>query len=161
MFRNNKISVLVILVLLLQYPVLVLVFKQELYHSLSRWLGQEMSFVNRCLPYFRQRLITHLLSAVYFCRLCLLKVRVESSSLHLLLLRCPGLSALYFFRLCLLKVYMESSSLPSPLLQCAQSTPPFLLHVLFSSLFIFQFLFLLFFFCGTRSVCPGGYAALS
>jgi hypothetical protein len=33
---------------------------------------------------FRQWLICHLLSAIYFCRLCLLKVRMESSSLLLL-----------------------------------------------------------------------------
>jgi hypothetical protein len=33
--------------------------------------------------YFKQRLICHLLSASYFCRLCLLKVHMESSSLLL------------------------------------------------------------------------------
>jgi hypothetical protein len=66
-----------------------------------------MSFVDGYLPFFRQWLITRLLSAVYFSRLCLL-------------------------------------------LQCAQSTPPLLLHVFFSSLFIIQF-----FFMRQGSVCPG------
>jgi hypothetical protein len=42
-----------------------------------------MSFVNCYLPYFRQQLITCLLSAIYFCRLCLLKVHVEFSYLPL------------------------------------------------------------------------------
>jgi hypothetical protein len=38
-FRNKRISVLVyVLVLLLQHPVLVLIFKQKLCHSLSWWL---------------------------------------------------------------------------------------------------------------------------
>jgi hypothetical protein len=37
-FRNNRISDLVVLVLLLQHPVLVLVFKQKLCLSLTRWL---------------------------------------------------------------------------------------------------------------------------
>jgi hypothetical protein len=37
--------------------------------------------MNHCLPYFRQQLIFHLLSAIYYCRFCLLKVHVESSSL--------------------------------------------------------------------------------
>jgi hypothetical protein len=46
-------------------------------------LGQELSFVNHYVPYFKQRLICHLLSASYFCRLCLLKVHMESSSLLL------------------------------------------------------------------------------
>jgi uncharacterized membrane protein len=44
-FRNNRISVLVyILVLVLQQPVLVLVFKQKLCCSLSRWLGSVFFF---------------------------------------------------------------------------------------------------------------------
>jgi hypothetical protein len=43
-FRNNRISVLVVLVLLLQYPTLVLVFKQWLCLSLARWLGSLTSF---------------------------------------------------------------------------------------------------------------------
>jgi hypothetical protein len=37
--------------------------------------------VNRYLPYFRLQIICHLLPASYFCRLCLPKVCVESSSL--------------------------------------------------------------------------------
>jgi hypothetical protein len=40
----------------------------------------------------------------------------------------------------------RSATCPSPFLQCAQSTPPSLLGVLFSSLFIIHF----FFFCGAR-----------
>jgi hypothetical protein len=129
-------------VLPLQHPVLVLVFKQSQFCSLSRWLGQEMIFVNCCLPYFRQWLINHLLSAGCFCRLYLLKVHVQ---------RCPctclwgnGLSAVYFSRFSLLKVCVDSSSLFLPLFWCTESTPPSLLHVLFSSLFIIQF----FLFCG-------------
>jgi hypothetical protein len=39
--------------------------------------------VNHHLPYFRQCLICCLLPAAYFCRLCLLKVCMESSSLPL------------------------------------------------------------------------------
>jgi hypothetical protein len=39
--------------------------------------------VNHYLPYFRQQLITCLLSAVYCCWLCLLKVHVEFSPLPL------------------------------------------------------------------------------
>jgi hypothetical protein len=54
---------LVVLVLLLQHPVLVLLFKQKFCRSLARWLGQETSFVDCYLPYFKQQLITCLLSA--------------------------------------------------------------------------------------------------
>jgi hypothetical protein len=43
-FRNNRISVLVVLMLLFQHPVLVLVFKQRLSLSLVRWLGNLASF---------------------------------------------------------------------------------------------------------------------
>jgi hypothetical protein len=80
--------------------------------------------VNQSLPDFRQWLITRLLPAVSCCRLCSLKVCVQSSSL------------------------------PSPLLPCAQATPPSLLRVLYSSLFIIQN----FFFCGagvslSRELC--------
>jgi hypothetical protein len=44
-FSNNRISVLVVLVLLFQHPLLVLVFKQKLCLSLARWLGILASFV--------------------------------------------------------------------------------------------------------------------
>jgi hypothetical protein len=47
-FRNNRISVLVVLVLLFQHPVLVLVFKQKLCLSLARWLGKTHQFFS-CL----------------------------------------------------------------------------------------------------------------
>jgi hypothetical protein len=47
-FRNKRISVLVVLVLLLQHPVLVLVFKQMLYLSFARWLGRLTNFLS-CL----------------------------------------------------------------------------------------------------------------
>jgi hypothetical protein len=97
-------------VLFLQHPVLVLVFEQSLCHSLARWLGQETSFVDHCLPYFSQWLITCWLSTVYFCRLCLLKVHAEISSLPY----------------------------PYPPRPCTQGTLPSLLHVLFLSLFIIQ-----------------------
>jgi hypothetical protein len=40
--------------------------------------------VNCYLPYFRQQLICPLLLAIYFCRLCLLKVREEFSPLPFL-----------------------------------------------------------------------------
>jgi hypothetical protein len=40
--------------------------------------------VNCYLPYFRQWLITPLLSAIYFCRICLLKVCTEFNILLLL-----------------------------------------------------------------------------
>jgi hypothetical protein len=46
--QNNTISVLVVLVLLLQNPVVVLVFKQRLGLSLTRWLGSLTSFFS-CL----------------------------------------------------------------------------------------------------------------
>jgi hypothetical protein len=82
--------------------------------------------VNHYLPYFRQWVISHLLSAIYFCRLCSLKVHAESC--------------------------------PFPLLWCTQSTPPSVLRVLFSSLFIIQFCLVWVFLWG--SVCPGGYAGL-
>jgi hypothetical protein len=106
------------------------------------------------VSYFRQQFISHLLSAGYFYRLCLLKVHMESCPFPLL--QGSDLLDSYFSRLSLLKVHAESSSLPLPLLWCTQSTPPSLLHVLFSSLFIIQF-----FFVGHGSVCPGGYAGLS
>jgi hypothetical protein len=52
-FKNNQISVLVyVLVLLFQHPVLVLVFKQKLCGSLARWLGTVfflLSFSGSCL----------------------------------------------------------------------------------------------------------------
>jgi hypothetical protein len=43
-FRNNRVSALVVLVLLLQYPELVLIFKQRLCISLARCLGSLTSF---------------------------------------------------------------------------------------------------------------------
>jgi hypothetical protein len=71
-----------------------------------------MSFVNHYLPYFRQQLICSLLLAGYFCRLCLLKVHMESCPSHLFQWR--SLSVSYFCRLCLLKVHVKSSSLLNP-----------------------------------------------
>jgi hypothetical protein len=56
-FRNNRISVLVVLVLLLQNPVLVLVFKQRLYLSLARCLGSLTSFSS----VFQRQLLDQLL----------------------------------------------------------------------------------------------------
>jgi hypothetical protein len=46
---TNRISVLVVLVLHLQHPVLVLVFKQKLCLSLTRLLGRLASFLFSCL----------------------------------------------------------------------------------------------------------------
>jgi hypothetical protein len=54
-FRNNRISVLVVLVLLLQYPVLVLVFITVLV-SLGGW-GDWSDF----FPVFQLQLLSHLL----------------------------------------------------------------------------------------------------
>jgi hypothetical protein len=108
--------------------------------------------VNSYLPYFKQWLICHLLSAGFF-RLCLLKVSKDSCPFPLL--RGSGFSALYFSRPCLLKV--QAAPCPSPLLLCAQSTLPSLLHVLFCSLLFSLFVF----FVGWGSVCPGGYSGLS
>jgi hypothetical protein len=65
--------------------------------------------VNWYPPYFRQQLICHLLSAGYF-------------------------SGFVYW-----KFAQSSAPCSSPLLWCAQSTPPSLLHVLFSSLFIILF----------------------
>jgi hypothetical protein len=41
--------------------------------------------VNHYLPYFKQQLICHLLSVIYYCRVCLLKDHIKSSSLFLIL----------------------------------------------------------------------------
>jgi hypothetical protein len=58
--------------------------------------------VNRYLSCFRQLLVTCLLSAVYYCRLCLLKVPMESSSLLLFLsLGAPCPSAMCPFQFCI------------------------------------------------------------
>jgi hypothetical protein len=58
--------------------------------------------VNHYLPYFRQWLICHLLSAGYFHRLCLLKVLTEFSSLSLppslVSSKHPALSAMCTFQ---------------------------------------------------------------
>jgi hypothetical protein len=54
------------------------------------------------------------------------------------------------------KFAQRSAPCHCPLLWCAQSTPPSLLCVLFSSLFIIQFFsFVLFCFAGWRSLYPG------
>jgi hypothetical protein len=65
--------------------------------------------MNCYLPYFRQWFICCLLPAIYYCRLCLFKVRVESCLSPLL--RWKGLPASYFFWLCSLNVHTESRSL--------------------------------------------------
>jgi hypothetical protein len=57
-FRNNRILVLFqVLVLLLQHPILVLVFKQKFCHSLARWLGSVYFFSS----VFQRHLLGHLL----------------------------------------------------------------------------------------------------
>jgi hypothetical protein len=99
--------------------------------------------VNCYLPYFKHWFICCLLSVVYFCRLCLLKVHVGELPLPSSLVE--GLVIGYFFRPCLLKVHMGFSSLPLP------PSPASLLHVLFSSLFVIQ----VFFFAGCGSAWPG------
>jgi hypothetical protein len=112
MFRNNGISVLVVLVFLLQQPVLVLVFhSSSVVVSLGGWVRRGALWAAKC-PISGSHSSAALCqpSASYCCRLCFLNVHLES---------CPSL-----------------------LLQCNQSTPLSLLHVLFCSLFIIQcFLF--------------------
>jgi hypothetical protein len=95
-------------------------------------LAQEMSFVDRYLLYFRQWLITCLLSAL------------------------PPFLPLFT------EVHREISSLllPSALL-CFQQLCPLCCVLVFSSLFIQFVLLLLLCFLGGRSVCPGSYASLS
>jgi hypothetical protein len=122
--------------------------------------------VNRFLPYFRQWLICCLLSADYFCKVCLLKVCMESYPSPLLQWR--ALPTGYFCSLCFLK-FAWSAVLPSlverfaswPLLQAlfTESSHGDLLLALspslvcsehlalfvacsFSSLFIIQLVFL-------------------
>jgi hypothetical protein len=63
-FRNNSISVLVVLVLLFQHPVLVLLFKQKLCLSLARWLGRLPSFFS--LSFSSSCLVSSSLSQVWF-----------------------------------------------------------------------------------------------
>jgi hypothetical protein len=70
-------------------------------------------------------------------RLCLFKVSMGDCPSPLLLWRV--LQAGYCGRLCLFKICLENC--PSHLLWCALGTPPSLLHVLFSSLFIIQYFF--------------------
>jgi hypothetical protein len=90
--------------------------------------------VDHYLPYYRQCLITHLLSAVYFCRLCLLKVCTEFSSFLLLPFQRSGLLAIYFSRLSLLKV---------PTCPVCSEHQPSLLHIPFQFLVYYSvFLFL-------------------
>jgi hypothetical protein len=72
-------------------------------------VGSGDNFMNCYLPYFRQWFICCLLPAIYYCRLCLFKVRVESCLSPLL--RWKGLPASYFFWLCSLNVHTESRSL--------------------------------------------------
>jgi hypothetical protein len=55
---SNRISVLVVLVLLLQHPFLVLVFKQKLCLSLARWFERLASFFS---PILQQQLLSQLL----------------------------------------------------------------------------------------------------
>jgi hypothetical protein len=57
-FRNNRISVLVVLVLLFKHSILMLVFKQKLCLSLTRWLGRLTSFF---FPVFQWQLLSQLL----------------------------------------------------------------------------------------------------
>jgi hypothetical protein len=56
-FRNNRISVFEILLLLLHHPVLLLVFKQKLYLTLAWWLGVLPVFPS----VFQQQLLSQLL----------------------------------------------------------------------------------------------------
>jgi hypothetical protein len=148
-------------VLLLQHPVLVLVFKQLLCHCLTRWLGQEtalwttVSSVSGCsspAAYWQSAALagfmylkftegshhTHLLQwrvlqAGYWCRLCLFKVHTGNCS-------SPPLWHIgYCCRLCLFKGHMGDC--PSPFSSVFEM-PPLLLHALFSSLFIIQVFFL-------------------
>jgi hypothetical protein len=68
--------------------------------------------VNHYLSCFRQLLICCLLSAIFYCRLCLLKVHMESSSLLLL----PSLVEDHACRLLLQALFTKSSHRDSSLL---------------------------------------------
>jgi predicted ferric reductase len=48
-FRNNRISIYVVVVLLLQHPVLVLLFQKRLCLSLTTWLGNLERFFFLCI----------------------------------------------------------------------------------------------------------------
>jgi hypothetical protein len=113
--------------------------------------------VNHYLPYFRQQLIICLLSAGYFCSLCLLKVHAESSSLPLPdspVERVAGwlfLQALFTESSCrdqLLSPSSFSGALKAPHPLCCMC--PFKFLVYYSVVFV-----------GWEPVCPGGSAGLS
>jgi hypothetical protein len=86
------------------------------------------------LPYFKQWLITCLLSAIYFCRLCFLKVHTEFSSLPF----SPSLVQRLVSHLLLQALFTESSHgdqllAPLPSLVCSD-------HPTLSAACTFQFL---------------------
>jgi hypothetical protein len=95
-FRNNRISVLVyILVLLLQHLVMVLVVKQKLCGSLTRWLGSR--FLGFFLSFRGSCLVSSSLSEVWQFRfVCCSQVLEISCVVHQL--SCFGVG----FSLCLI-----------------------------------------------------------
>jgi hypothetical protein len=113
--------------------------------------------VNRSLPYFRQKCITRLLSASYFCRLYLLIVHavsclsppspVESVASQLLL------QALFTESL-----HGEQLLDPHPFSSVLNASRP--LCCMSFSVPCLLFSVLVFFFEGWGSVCPGDYAGL-
>jgi hypothetical protein len=66
MFRNSRISVLLVLVLFLHHPALVLVFKQNLCLSLTRWLWRLASSVFFLLSFSSSCLVSSSLSEMWF-----------------------------------------------------------------------------------------------
>jgi hypothetical protein len=76
----------------------------------------------------------------YFCKLCLLKVCMESCSSPLLQWR--GLSASYFYKFCLLKFHVAFSSLPLPPFSGELKAPHLLYCMSFSvPCLVFSFVF--------------------
>jgi hypothetical protein len=123
-------------VLVLQHPVLVLVFKQWLCLSLARWLGQETALWT-AFCHFRQWLICRLLSVASFAGFVYWQFMWRAAPLPFSGGEAcqPATSAVSVYW----KFEWRAAPCSSLLLLCSQSTLPPLLHVLFSSLFIIQF----------------------
>jgi hypothetical protein len=156
-FRNNRISVLVVQVLLLQHPVLVLFYlsSSSVVVLPDCWVRRRVLWTAMCPISGSGSLPIHF-QPICLSRLCLLKVHMNFSSLLL-----PS-SLVHWLVGCLLfqALFTESShrdQLLAPLpFSGALSDPAPSAVCPFSSLFIIQI-----FFVGQGSVCPGGYAGLS
>jgi hypothetical protein len=153
--------------LLLQHPVLVLVFKQYLCCSFAKWLNQETALWTTICPIsgsssaiFKQQLICHLLSAVYYCRLCSLKFTWRAAHCSSSLLQREGGVRRDTCLPATIAGFVTKSSRGEQLL----ASPPSLVHsehTTPSAACPFQFLVYYYFFVGRGSVFPGGYAGLS